>query len=76
MRPRLLPLAIVALAGALDLAARADFPSVNTRRFEPPVDPAGSLYLEPTGTPGPWVYNGALFLSYAYRPDEIGRAHV
>src|SRR5437762_45388 len=51
--------------------ARADFPSVNARRFTPPVDPAGSLYLEPTPTPGPWAYNGAVWLGYAYRPAVL-----
>src|SRR5437868_14063373 len=56
---------------ALALSARADFPSVNVRRFSPPVDPAGSLYLEPTPTPGPFAFNGAVWLGYAYRPAVL-----
>ena len=64
-------IAFVAVAITLVVPARADFPSVNTRRFSPPVDPAGSLYLEPTPTPGPWAYNGAVWFAYGYRPAVL-----
>jgi len=57
---RALSLLALLVVMALALSARADFPSVNVRRFSPPVDPAGSLYLEPTPTPNPFAYNNAV----------------
>jgi hypothetical protein len=66
-----LPVVLAVVFCALASPARADFPSVNVRRMSPPVDPAASLYLEPTPTPGPWEYNGAVWLGYAYRPAVL-----
>jgi hypothetical protein len=48
--------------------ANADFPAVNTRRFQPPISANGSLYLEPTPTPGPGVWNAAAWFVYSLRP--------
>lgn len=64
------------LVAGLSLAAlfvsvpgRADpLPSVNLRGFQPPTAPDGSLYMEPAMTPGPWNWNAAGMLSWAYRP--------
>src|SRR4051812_14979455 len=64
-------LAFAAAIAALSSTARADFPSVNARTFQPPVDPAGSLYLEPTPTPGPGAFNLAGWISYGYRPAVL-----
>jgi OmpA-OmpF porin, OOP family len=60
-------LSLVALSGL----ARADFPSVDVRQFQPPTDPAGSMYLEPAATPGPWAFNAAAWVSYAWRPAVL-----
>jgi OOP family OmpA-OmpF porin len=50
-------------------SVRADpLPSVDLRGFQPPTAPDGSLYLEPTRTPGPWQWNTAGWLSWSYRP--------
>ncbi len=66
MRTRAL-LAVTALI-ALAPAARAEpVPSLDLRNFHPPADPHGSLYLEPTATPGPGAWNVGAFLSYANR---------
>ncbi|MET0593855.1 MAG: thrombospondin type 3 repeat-containing protein, partial [Polyangiaceae bacterium] len=52
--------------------ARADdFPGVNTRRFQAPIDANGSLYLEPTPTPGPGLWNAAAWFVYSLRPDVL-----
>jgi OmpA-OmpF porin, OOP family len=53
---------------SLSLVARAEpVPSLDLRNFHPPTDPNGSLFLEPTATPGPWAWNVAAWVSYAYR---------
>jgi OmpA-OmpF porin, OOP family len=44
---------------------------VDARRFQPPTDPAGSLYMEPTATPGSGMYNQAAWISYAWRPSVL-----
>jgi OOP family OmpA-OmpF porin len=64
---------VVALGFALvvPLGARADFPSVNVRAFTPPTDPNGSLYLEPTPTPGPAALNAAAWFVYSLRPAVL-----
>src|SRR5712691_5599347 len=62
---------LVAVLFALALPAQADFPSLNARRFSPSIDPAASLYMEPTPTPGPWSYSGSLWFAYAYRPAVL-----
>ncbi len=49
-------------------AATADpVPSLDLRNFHPPADPRGSLFLEPTSTPGPGAWNVAALLSYGHR---------
>ncbi|HEY3593858.1 MAG TPA: hypothetical protein VGL13_08290, partial [Polyangiaceae bacterium] len=55
--------------------ARADFPSVNVRAFTPPTDPNGSLYLEPTPTPGPGAPNAAAWFAYSFRPAILRDAN-
>jgi hypothetical protein len=65
------PAAIAAVVLALVRHASADFPSVNARQFQPPLDPNGSLYLEPALTPGPGAFNGALWFVYAHRPAVL-----
>src|SRR5262245_18119421 len=66
-----LPVALFAVVIALASPALADFPSVAARRMSPSGDPHASLYREPTPTPGPWEYNGAVWLGYAYRPAVL-----
>jgi OOP family OmpA-OmpF porin len=52
--------------------ARADdFPGVNTRRFQAPIDANGSLYLEPTPTSGAGVWNAAAWFVYSLRPNVL-----
>ena len=63
----LLPLVSLAIASE----AQAEFPSVNAHRFTPPTDPAGSLYLEPTPTPGSKQFNAALWFDYGWRPSVL-----
>ena len=64
----------LAIAGALGCAitisapARSQpKPSLDLRQFQPSADPRGSLYLEPSSTPGPGQWNSSAWLSYAYR---------
>jgi len=61
---------LLLLAWSLTFArvANAQFPGVNTRRFQPSIAPNGSLYLEPTPTQGPGVWNGAAWFVYSLRP--------
>ncbi len=75
MRFWVLWLALSTFVLALTGRARAEFPSVNARRFQPPVDPSGSLYLEPALTPGPGVWSGAAWFLYSYRPDVLRDAN-
>jgi hypothetical protein len=49
-------------------SAVTPFPSLDLREFHPPVDPGGSLYLEPARTPGPWKWNFGAYASYALSP--------
>lgn len=56
-------------------AALADpVPSLDLRNFHPPADPKGSLFLEPTATPGPGAWNVAALLSYAHRQVTLENA--
>ncbi len=49
-------------------AVRADpVPSLDLRGFRPSTDPAASVYLEPTATPGHLKWNVAAWASYAHR---------
>jgi len=48
-----------------------EFPGVNTRRFQPSISPSGSLYLEPTQTPGPGIWSAAAWFAYSLRPDVL-----
>jgi OOP family OmpA-OmpF porin len=63
-----LVLALTCLATSIAGAAGADpVPSLDLRRFEPPADPRGSLYLEPADTVAAGEWNAGLFASYANR---------
>jgi OOP family OmpA-OmpF porin len=53
------------------LANAQEFPGVNTRRFQPSTSPSGSLYLEPTQTPGPGVWSAGAWLVYSLHPDVL-----
>ncbi len=59
----------------LPASGRADpVPSLDVRGFQPSTAPDGSLYLEPTRTPGPWQWNAAGWLSWAWRPVVLRNA--
>ncbi|MBX3130703.1 MAG: thrombospondin type 3 repeat-containing protein [Polyangiaceae bacterium] len=61
-------LAILALGVMASSVAQADpAPSVNLRNFHPPADPRGSLFLEPSATPGAGAWNVGAIASYAHR---------
>jgi OmpA-OmpF porin, OOP family len=64
-RPLALLLLFV-LSSSVDVRAEP-VPSLDLRNFHPPTDPNGSLFLEPTATPGPWAWNVGAWVSYAYR---------
>src|SRR5688572_25807402 len=68
---------LLVLAWSLTFArmANAEFPALNTRRFQPSIAPNGSLYLEPTPTPGPGVWNGAAWFVYSLRPVVLRDVH-
>ncbi len=56
-------------------AAWADpVPSLDLRGFHPSTDPAASLYLEPTSTPGNGKWNLGAWASYARRPVVVSDA--
>jgi OOP family OmpA-OmpF porin len=70
--------AAVAVSSFVAGQAGADpVPSLDLRGFQPSTDPAGSLYLEPTATPGPLKWNVAAWASYGRRfvtvTDASGR---
>jgi len=73
--PVRLVLALVFTLMVLPRSASAEFPSVNVRTFTPPTDPNGSLYLEPTPTPGPLALNAAAWFAYLYRPAVLRDAN-
>jgi hypothetical protein len=60
-----------AALGVSCLCARAVWadpvPSLDLRGFQPSTDPAASLYLEPTATPGHLKWNVGAWASYAHR---------
>ena len=63
-RAHALPALLLLAAGT----ARAEpSPSIDLRNFHPPSDANGSLYLEPSSTPGSGEWNAGAWLSYAYR---------
>src|SRR5689334_21054381 len=68
-------LLLLACSLAFVRVANADFPALNTRRFQPPISAAGSLYLEPAPTPGPGVWNAAAWFVYSLRPDVLRDIH-
>jgi OmpA-OmpF porin, OOP family len=60
--------AAVGFSSFVAAAAWADpVPSLDLRGFHPSTDPAGSLYLEPTATPGPLKWNVGAWASYGHR---------
>jgi OmpA-OmpF porin, OOP family len=59
----------LALLGATTRTAHAQAkPSIDLRGFTPSVAPDGTLYNEPTSTPGAGAWNMGAFVSYAHRP--------
>lgn len=60
--------AFVALAPGGGWAAA---PSVDLRHFQPSTDPNGSVYLEPTLTPGHGEWNASAWASYALNPATL-----
>lgn len=57
-------------------AAAADpVPSLDLRGFHPSTDPAASLYLEPTATPGHLKWNVGAWASYARRLATVSDAN-
>src|SRR5882672_3880568 len=71
MQDRVLARAVLFACLFVTARARADFPSIDTRAFAPPTDPAGSLYLEPAPTPGPGAFSGATWFAYRFRPAVL-----
>jgi OmpA-OmpF porin, OOP family len=69
MRPGLC--ASLLLPPLLAAATASAEPALDLRNFHPPTDPQGSLFLEPTSTPGPGAWNAAAWFSYAYRQIVI-----
>jgi OOP family OmpA-OmpF porin len=65
--------ALVALGPVAGLrVARADpAPSIDARTFRAPTDPRAGLVLEPTTTPGPWLWNASVFVDYARDPVAL-----
>ncbi len=70
-------LLVSAIAVSIAGTARAEpVPSLDLRNFHPPADPKGSLYMEPTATPGAGEWNAGSWISYSFRSvtlkDENG----
>ncbi|HEX3775205.1 MAG TPA: thrombospondin type 3 repeat-containing protein [Polyangiaceae bacterium] len=60
--------AVLVLLSSFAGTAKADpIPSLDLRGFHPSTDPAASLYLEPTATPGTLNWNVAAWASYGRR---------
>jgi OmpA-OmpF porin, OOP family len=67
--------AALVVSGFLASTAWADpVPSLDLRGFQPPTDPAGNLYLEPTATPGHLKWNVGAWASYAHRLVSVADA--
>ncbi|MGD0675983.1 MAG: hypothetical protein ABSC94_11220 [Polyangiaceae bacterium] len=62
-----LGLSLFAVARA---AAAQMVPPVDTRTWEPSLDPQAGLLLEPVRTPGSWQWNVGAFLDYAHAPVD------
>lgn len=59
---------VAGMSLSLAVAAHAQpVPSLNLRQFEPPADPSGGIYLEPTQSPKGGDWNVGVWSSYAYR---------
>ncbi len=67
MRTGRLLAAVTSTAVLVAGTANAQVPSLDLRNFHPPTDPKGSLYLEPSTTPGPGAWNVGAWLSYSNR---------
>jgi len=67
MRTGRLLAAVTSTAVLVAGTANAQVPSLDLRNFHPPTDPEGSLYLEPSTTPGPGAWNVGAWLSYSNR---------
>ncbi len=59
--------ALVFFCSFAPMASADPVPSLDLRGFHPSTDPAASLYLEPTATPGHLKWNVAAWASYAHR---------
>lgn len=55
-------------------SAEAQTPSLDVRQFRPSTDPNGSVYLEPTKTPGAGEWNAGAWVSYALDPALLKMA--
>ena len=66
-------LLFVSTLGFAGVASADPAPSFDLRRFSPPTDPQGTLFLEPTATPGAGNANAGAWLSYAHRPIVLRR---
>ncbi len=71
MRPRQRLALLASVLVVSGTAAAEPQPSLDLRNFHPPADPQGSLYLEPTSTPGAGEWNVGAWLSYANRPVRL-----
>jgi len=59
----------VALALSVASPALAQpLPSIDARTWRPSSDPQANLVLEPTATPGPWVWSASAWVGYAQSP--------
>jgi OOP family OmpA-OmpF porin len=58
---------VLALAGSSASRLAAAQTAIDLSQFEPPAAPDGTLYLEPTATPGPGAWNVGAVGSYGYR---------
>ncbi len=60
-------------------ASAQTLPSLDIRTWRPSTDPAASLVLEPTATPGPWAWNVGAWLNYTNQPvtlDQKGGSNI
>jgi hypothetical protein len=67
----LLALPAVAVLGWTVPSAAQTAPSIDARTWRPSIDPAANMVLEPTVTPGPWLWNLGGWLSYAQNPVTL-----
>lgn len=71
LRPTRVSLLASFAALSFSLMANAEAPSIDARNFRPSTDPNGSVYLEPTRTPGAGEWNAGAWVSYALDPAIV-----